>query len=123
MRLLWARFLWQTRAKMDQVNLPTVLASVVIAALVAGVVALVNAGFERSARRRELIFTKAVELANAKIELMTKAADAAPGRTAYLADHVVYAEQSYWLLTELHDKGRLPPDWRDEIRQKFLGIR
>jgi len=34
-------------------------------------------------------------------------------------DYVPYAEMYSWLLTEPHDKGRLPQNWRHDIKVKF----
>ena len=36
------------------------------------------------------------------------------GQQARISDYVVYAEMYCWLLTELHDKGMQPKNWREE---------
>jgi hypothetical protein len=32
---------------------------------------------------------------------------------------MLYAEMYYWLLTAPHDNGRLPKNWREDIKTKF----
>jgi hypothetical protein len=77
--------------------------------------------FERAARRKELLFLKSVQLAKANREFVaTVAKDMGAG--ARIHDYVVYAEMYNWLLTELHDSGRLPTDWRKDIKTKFPDI-
>jgi hypothetical protein len=39
--------------------------------------------------------------------------------TAAIHDYVAYAEIYYWLLERLHEDGRLPENWREEITKKF----
>lgn len=98
--------------------LASVLTSAMTAALVASIFNLLAQALERKARRHDLIFTKSVELAKMKTDfLVTFARDtgAVPG----IHDYVAYAEQYYWLLSRLHDEGRLPRNWRDEIAEKF----
>ncbi|MFY9844122.1 MAG: hypothetical protein WA718_04915 [Terriglobales bacterium] len=34
-------------------------------------------------------------------------------------DYAVYAEMYYWLLMELHDKGKLPENWHAIMKKKF----
>lgn len=96
----------------------TIFTSAVVSALVASVLNLVGQKIERQARRRELLFTKSVDLAKANREYIAMVADKT-GQTATISDYVVYAEMYYWLLTELHDKGRLPENWRTETAKKF----
>lgn len=95
----------------------TILASAATAAAVTGVFALLAQRLERSARRKETIFMQSVELAKANRDFVHKMAKEMGGGTIH--DYAVYAEQYYWLLTELHDKGRLPENWRTDIKTKF----
>ena len=64
-----------------------------------------------------MIFTKSVELAKANREFVLAVAKEMGGGTIY--DYAVYAEMYYWLLTELHDKGKLPENWRTDVKTKF----
>lgn len=95
-----------------------VLTSAVVSAAVTSIITLVSQFFERRAKQRELLFTKCVELAQAKTELLMKVA-ADTRATAYLADYAVYAEMYYWLLTELHKKGKLPDGWQEESTRRY----
>jgi hypothetical protein len=96
----------------------TILTSAVVSAAIASLLNLLGQQIERRARRRELIFTKSVELARENREFIAKAAKET-GQAALIHDYVVYAEMYYWLLTKLHDEGRLPDNWRQEIKNKF----
>jgi hypothetical protein len=95
----------------------TILASAATAALVTGVFALLGQKLERNARRRETIFMQSVELAKANREFILGIAKEMGGGTIH--DYAVYAEMYYWLLMELHDKGRLPENWRTDMKTKF----
>jgi hypothetical protein len=96
----------------------TILTSAVVSAVIASLLNLFGQLIERRARRRELIFTKSVELAKENREFIAKAAKET-GQEATVHDYVVYAEMYYWLLKELHDRGRLPENWRQQIKTKF----
>jgi hypothetical protein len=95
----------------------TILASAATAALVTGAFALLAQKLERNARRRETIFMQSVELAKANRDFIHTVAKEMGGGEIH--DYAVYAEMYYWLLTELHDKGRLPENWRTDIKSKF----
>ena len=95
-----------------------VLTSAVVSAAVSGLMTLLGQYFERKAKGRELLFTKCVELAQAKTEFLVKFTKDT-GNTAFIADYVVYAEMYYWLLGELHDHGKLPPGWRAESKKRY----
>jgi hypothetical protein len=97
----------------------TILTSVVVSAVVSSLFNLTGQAFERRARRKELIFLKAVELAKSNREFIAMVADKT-GQGAKIADYVVYAEMYYWLLKELHDKGSLPANWQQKTG-KMMG--
>jgi len=104
------------------VNIPTdltvtILASAATAAMVTGVFALLAQKLERNSRRKETIFMQSVELAKANRDFVHAVAKDMGGGTIH--DYAVYAEMYYLLLTELHDKGRLPENWRTDIKTKF----
>ncbi len=61
---------------------------------------------------------KSVELAKANRDFIAMVAEKT-GQRARISDYAVYSEMYYWLLTELHDKGRLPENWRTDIKTKF----
>jgi len=99
----------------------TILTLALVSTIVTGVFALSGQAIERKARRREVLFTKSVELAKGNRDFIAMVADKT-GQSARISDYVVYAEMYYWLLTELHDKGSLPENWRQEIQRKFRDI-
>ena len=74
----------------------------------------------RTARRRELIFNKSVELSKVNRESVLELVKMGAG--ARIHDYAVYAEMYYWLMNELSEKGRLPTDWRMKIKDKFPDI-
>ena len=100
----------------------TILTSVVVSAVVASIFNLFAQATERRARRKELIFLKALELAKANREFVMAIAEKT-GKGAELADYVVYAEGYYWLLTELHDKGALPDGWQQRSKDMMQKTR
>jgi hypothetical protein len=85
-----------------------------------GVFALLGQMLERKARRRERIFMQSVELAKANRQFTMDLAKEMGG--GMIHDYAVYAEGYYWLLMELHDKGRLPDNWRMNMKTKFPGV-
>jgi len=95
-----------------------ILTSALASAVVASFFNLIGQAVERRARRRELVFMKSLELAKANREFVAMVADKT-GQTARIHDYVVYAEMYFWLLTELHDHGTLPEDWRERTTEKF----
>ena len=95
-----------------------VLTSAVVSAVVTSILTLFGQYFERRARERELLFTRCVELAQTKMEFLMKVAERT-GATAILADYAVYAEMYYWLLSSLHEKGKLPDGWREESKKRY----
>jgi hypothetical protein len=96
----------------------TILTSVVVSAVVASIFNLLGQAAERRARRKELIFMNAVELAKANREFIAMVADKT-GQRASISDYVVYAEMYYFLLKELHDKGSLPAGWKEKTKEMF----
>lgn len=101
-----------TRMLYDSVSLwSLILASAGVAAVVSSSATLLGQALERRARRRELLLTKAIELArDRRQQAMALAAKA--GGTAILQDNIVSAETYYQWLTSLFESGRLPDDPR-----------
>jgi hypothetical protein len=96
----------------------TVLTSAAVGVLVSGIVTLLGQHIERKAKRRELLFTQAVELARLKTDLLV-AYSKDTRQPAAIHDYVAYAEMYHWLLKGLYDDGGLPKGWRDEIKKRF----
>lgn len=88
---------------------PLVLTSAAIAAIVSSGATLVGQAIERRSRRRELLLTKAIELARAKSERAVWIAERT-GTSVRLQDDIVSAETYFRWLTHLFDKGILPAD-------------
>ncbi len=95
-----------------------VLTSAVVSAVVTSILTMFGQYFERRAKEKELLFTKCVQLAQTKVEFLMKVAEKT-GLTATLADYVVYAEMYYWLLSSLHQNGKLPDGWREESKRRY----
>jgi hypothetical protein len=85
---------------------------------VTSLITLYGQYIERNAKSREVLFTKSMELAKAKTDLLIQYTKDT-GNPASIHDYVVYAEMYYWLLKKLHDDGRLPENWRNEIGTRF----
>jgi hypothetical protein len=96
----------------------TILTSALVSAFITGMFALLAQSFERNARRKDAVFLQSVELAKANREFIRTVAKET-GQGARIHDYVAYAEMYYWLLTELQNNGRLPQDWRKQIKEKF----
>src|SRR6266700_6051486 len=92
-----------------------VLTSAVVSAVVTSILTMFGQYFERRTKEKELLFTKCVQLAQTKVEFLMKVAEKT-GLTGTLADYVVYAEMYYWLLSSLHQNGKLPDGWREESK-------
>ncbi len=87
----------------------TVLTSAAVGVLVSSIITLVGQSLERRARRSELLLVKALELAAARREFVTKVADAT-GATATIPDDAINAETYLRWLKSLLNTGKLPPD-------------
>jgi hypothetical protein len=98
----------------------TLLTSVVVASLVAsfvgGLITTFTVILERRARRKELIFTKDLELAKVKLEFLMEYAKHTRKQT-FVTDPAAYAEWYYGLLVKLHEDGKLPPNWGESYPQ------
>jgi len=87
----------------------TIVTSAAVGALISGAMMLFGQWRERTARRKELLVAKAIELAVARREFVIKVADRAQTK-AYLIDDVSLAADYYRVLEHLMDEGKLP-DW------------
>ncbi len=87
----------------------TVLTSAAVGVLVSGAVTLIGQYLERRARRDELVLAKAIDMANARRELVMQIAEKT-GATVTLIDDVINAESYYRWLKSLLETGKLPPD-------------
>jgi hypothetical protein len=95
-----------------------ILTSAVVSAAVTSMFSLLGQRLDRKARHKEMLFTKSVELAKMKADFLVQYSKDTSNAAA-IHDYVAYAEQYYWLLERLHNDGRLPDNWRDEIAKRF----
>ncbi len=84
----------------------------------AGIGALISSGLnllaqvlERRSRRRELLLSKAIDLAAARTQTVMRAAERS-GATAVIQDELINAESYYQWLDHLMEHGKLPDDPR-----------
>ena len=98
--------------------LTVVLTSAVVSAAVTSIFTFIGQCLDRKSKRQELLFAKAVELAQIKTDFLVQLAKDT-GQIPAIHDYVAYAEMYYWLLLKLRDDGRLPENWRDEVAKKF----
>jgi hypothetical protein len=94
-------------------TIDVVLTSALIAAAVSGFMTLVGRYWERRSRIRELAFSKSLELAKARTELLKELAISKNVGVA-IYDPVVLAERYFQWLLHLHEHGSLPDDPRIE---------
>lgn len=95
----------------------TVLTSAAVGALVSALVHAISAWRERTARRKELLLTKSIELAIRRNDLLMKAAEQTREEVP-LYDTPSLAEVYFYWLGHLMDKGRLPK----EAPNRFPGL-
>jgi hypothetical protein len=91
-----------------------------VATVISGLFASATVLLDRRARRRELIFTKALELAKLKVDTLIDLYKTT-GKRIFTADPVEYAEWYYKILEQLHSTGRLPTSWEDDYEKRFSG--
>jgi len=97
---------------MDSPSLTTIVTSAAVGALASALVNLIGQAIERKARRRELLLTKAIELAFARRELLMKVVERT-GQTVGLRDDVSITADYFAELTSLLDKGQLSKTFRE----------
>ncbi len=95
-----------------------ILTSAVVSAAVSSLFNLCGQWLERKARHKELLLTKAVELAKMKTDFLIQYSKDTHNAAA-IHDYVALAEMYHWLLSKLHDDGCLPKNWREEVAKRF----
>ncbi len=94
------------------------LGSAAIGALVSSVVTLIGQQMERRSRRRELLFTKALELSSEQIRLLQDVAEK-HGKPVTIYPHLVYARWYYAELKQLFGHERLSDQMEEKHRDFF----
>lgn len=97
---------------MDKQTFIVIITSAAVGAVVSSVATIIGQWLDRSARRKELLLSKAIELAFARQELVMKVAEAAGGR-ATLNDAAALAAEYYQVLAHVMDKGDLPSFFKE----------
>jgi hypothetical protein len=90
-------------------TIEVVLTSAGIAALVSGLFSIISQALERRARRDEMIFSKALDMAVQHTEMLMRVAEKS-GVGVKLYDNVIKAETYYKWLRSLFEKGELPKE-------------
>ncbi|HUG00627.1 MAG TPA: hypothetical protein VML95_02055 [Longimicrobiales bacterium] len=90
--------------------LAIVLTSAAVGAIASGLLTLIGQALERRARRDELVFQKALEMAIRRTDVIMQVLEQQPGRVAIIHDDVVTAASYYQWLKSLLEHGQLPPD-------------
>jgi hypothetical protein len=90
-------------------TLVTIITSAAVASVTTALAQFVGARLEARARRRELLLTRALDLAQARTEMVLRVAKET-GVTATIRDSVFLAEGYFQWLSHLMDHGKLPPE-------------
>jgi len=92
---------------MEKAMLITIVTSAAVGALASSVLSLAGQWLERRARRKELLLSKAIDLAFARRDFVMKTAER-EGVSALLRDDAAMAAEYYRVLEQVMDKGTLP---------------
>jgi|GEM_PF-3333097 len=95
-----------------------VLTSAVVGAVVSNVIVFIGQERERQARRRELLLTKAIELAVIRRDLFIKGAEAT-GKTVHLRPEISMAAEYFNALQKLIRDNVLPEKMVEEEAQSL----
>jgi hypothetical protein len=93
-----------------------ILGSAAIGALVSSLFTLLSSTFERRSRRRELLLSKAIDLAELQVKLLQDAATAG-GSTARIYPYIVYVRWYHKQLTQLHFNGKVSHSLEEKYRE------
>ena len=102
--------------------LVTIITSAAVASVTAAAAQFIGARLETRARRKELLLTRALDLAQARTEMVMRIAKET-GATATIRDSVFLAEGYFRWLSHLMDHGKLPSDAREreEASKQLVG--
>jgi hypothetical protein len=98
-----------------------VLSSAAVGALISSLIMVIGQVLERRAKRRELLFTKAIEMGQANVELLKETADRGRNSVA-LRPLVVYVRWHYKQLCSLYDSGRLTPGMEERYSSEIRDL-
>lgn len=104
------------RRTVDSSLIATIITSAGVGAFVTAGFTFMGGWFERRARRRELLLSRALDSARTRTEFNLKMADKT-GETIELQDDIILAEDYFQWLSHLMDHGKLPPDAKAKEEQ------
>lgn len=97
---------------------PLILGSAAVGALTSSIISLIGQAVERRARKRELILSKSIELAELHVSLLKDAASATGG-VVDIQPYIFYTRWHHRELEQLLDKSKLSSaleaQYRDEM--------
>jgi hypothetical protein len=97
-----------------------ILSSAAIGALVSSVITIIGQYFDRSAKKKELLFNKAVELAQSHVELLKTLAKTGT-RAVKISPYIVYTRVHHRQLKSLYDDGKLSPGLERQYHKEIFG--
>jgi len=99
---------------------PIIFGSAAVGALVSSVITLIGQSIERKARQKELLLSKAIELAELQ-NAMLKAAAEMSGRTVSMLPYIVQTRWFHKELANLLSEGKLSPEMERKFGDYFNG--
>ena len=97
-----------------------ILGSAAVGALVSSVITILGQFFDRIAKKKELIFTKAIEMAHDSIELI-QANPQNPDGTTTIRPPIIIMRRYHRELTMLYEKGELSPRLETKFKTDIFG--
>lgn len=97
-----------------------ILGSAAIGALISSVITILGQFLDRSAKKKELLFSKPIELAQVNVAILTDAAKHG-SKSVALRPIVVYTRWHHRELKSHYEKGRLSPRMEAIYKSDILG--
>ena len=97
---------------------PFVISSAVVGALVSAAITFISQLLERRARRKELLLSRAIDLAFRRTDVGMRMAEKT-GRGVFVPDDVVLAAEYYKELQHVIDKGDLSAEFKAEVEESY----
>ena len=96
-----------------------ILGSAAIGALVSSVITIIGQSLDRSAKKKELLFSKAIELSHAYVALLTEMAKS--GKAVMIRPMLVYTRRNHRELKLLYENGKLSPRLEEKFKSDIYG--
>ncbi len=107
---------------MDSDQLATIITSAAVGALSAAIITFIGQVLDRRARRKELLLSKAIELAMARREMIMRVVEQTSGTTAELWDDAVLSAEYFTVLKHLIEKGDLPAAFKAKVKKSVPDV-